>query len=170
VYQREDLEAWRLKYKYLGVYSLDALQEWRNAFDMLDRDGDGYISHADLQKNPNLSIDKEKIFKKYDVDQNNLIDFGEFVEAMFNVDTQRLRGDFVGFDPVDIQLEFDKYAIETGKGKKVINSDGVKRIMSDHEFTVITGQDAERLLGEMDKNKDSIIDMDDFKKWVYASP
>lgn len=39
-----------------------------------------------------------------------MIDFGEFVEAMYNVDKEMFLESFEGFDPVDVQLEFDKYA------------------------------------------------------------
>jgi len=42
--------------------------------------------------------------------------------------------------------------------------------MREHEFTVITERDAHRLLHEIDKNKDELIDIEDFKKWVYAYP
>lgn len=101
------------------------IQKWRNAFDTYDHDSDGYISPADFQKNPNLPLQKVQLLKgmaratsvnlngtiEFDRDNNNLIDFGEFVEAISMLDVLDIRRSFEGFDVVDIQLEFEKFAI-----------------------------------------------------------
>lgn len=39
------------------------IEKWRNAFDTYDHDNDGFISPADLQKNPNLSLQKVQLLK-----------------------------------------------------------------------------------------------------------
>lgn len=132
------------------------ISKWRNAFDTYDMDHDGFISPADLQKNPNLSLQKVQLLKglsfdqnwsfnfncnfsqflfphlphhincyhlsssfsspfshaEADCDNNNLIDFGEFVAAISSLDVVDLRRTFEGFDSVDIQMEFEKFAAQ----------------------------------------------------------
>ncbi|RQX71234.1 protein kinase [Toxoplasma gondii CAST] len=103
----------------------------------------------------------------YDADKNNLIDFGEFVEALYNVDKEMFLESFEGFDQVDIQLEFDKYAIDDmSPTKKHIPESRVKEMMLDRKFTCVTSLDAKRLFQEMDVNKDGVVDLADFKECV----
>lgn len=52
------------------------------------------------------------VMTEYDRDNNNLIDFGEFVEAVSALDVLDIRRFFEGFDVVDIQMEFEKFAIQ----------------------------------------------------------
>lgn len=166
-YSDEELKAWKEEFTNLNGYSLSDLATWRNAFDLVDKDRDGYISQADLQKNPSFPIERVKLFKEYDLDRNNLIDFGEFVEAMFSVDCTGLRDYFEGFDTIDIKLEYEKFAVtQPDTNRKVITLDGVKRLMNAHDFTVITDVDAQRLFNILDKNYDGVIDSDDFRKWL----
>ncbi|KFG40704.1 protein kinase [Toxoplasma gondii FOU] len=106
----------------------------------------------------------------YDADKNNLIDFGEFVEALYNVDKEMFLESFEGFDQVDIQLEFDKYAIDDmSPTKKHIPESRVKEMMLDRKFTCVTSLDAKRLFQEMDVNKDGVVDLADFKEKPVSS-
>ncbi|CEM03617.1 unnamed protein product [Vitrella brassicaformis CCMP3155] len=169
-YDNTETKAWKEQFANLGKYTDDELTAWRNAFDQFDPDHDGYISQADLQKFPTFTVEKAHLIKDYDRDRNNLIDFGEFVDAMFAVDVQSLKLDFSGFDSVDIQLEFDKYAVQDldSGGRKHISLDGVKSLMNEKEFTVVTDSDAHQLMANMDVSKDGVIDIDDFKNWITA--
>ncbi|KAF8817906.1 MAM domain-containing protein [Cardiosporidium cionae] len=179
--QQYDHEVWVwmnviiISMKYVKCFAFFAdLLEWRRAFDVIDRDDDGFISQADLQKTPTFSLDKSRLLKinvhsryisiEYDRDQNNLIDFGEFVEAMFNVDIKTLKDNFEGFDSVDIQLEFEKHA-ETNPvtSLKTLSLEHLKEMMKEFQFTCVTKTDAKRLFDCMDTNKDGNIDFEDFK-------
>ncbi|PFH37966.1 protein kinase [Besnoitia besnoiti] len=166
-YNDEEVEKWRESFLNLKPYDDKALRTWRQVFDSLDRDMDGYISRADLQKTPEFTLAKAHKLKRYDTDGNNLIDFGEFIEALYNVDKQMFLESFEGFDQVDIQLEFDKYAVdETSPTKKHIPESRVAEMMLDHKFTCVTALDAKRLFQEMDVNHDGVIDLADFKEVV----
>lgn len=100
-----------------------AVFEWRRVFDLFDRDSDGWISNADLQKRPEFSFDKALKIKResarlsargkrrprgrqrsrgaeggvvfcvsgFDRDRNNLIDFGEFVEGLYEASLRSFR-------------------------------------------------------------------------------
>ncbi|KAF8820578.1 protein kinase [Cardiosporidium cionae] len=167
LYDSAIVDEWKLYFANLQQYDHEDLLEWRRAFDVFDRDDDGFISQADLQKTPNFSLDKSRQLKKYDRDQNNLIDFGEFVEAMFNVDIKTLKDNFEGFDSVDIQLEFEKHA-ETNPvtSLKTLSFEHLKEMMEEYQFTCVTKTDAKRLFDCMDSNKDGNIDFEDFKNWL----
>lgn len=167
-YDDEAVHEWREKFNNLKPYDDKELRAWRRVFDSMDRDMDGYISRADLQKTPDFTLAKAQKLKYYDTDKNNLIDFGEFVEALYNVDKEMFLESFEGFDQVDIQLEFDKYAIvdDMSPTKKQIPESRVKEMMLDHKFTCVTALDAKRLFQEMDVNKDGVVDLADFKECV----
>eukprot|EP00922_Rhytidocystis_sp_ex-Travisia-forbesii_P062205 GHVS01092084.1.p1 GENE.GHVS01092084.1~~GHVS01092084.1.p1 ORF type:complete len:346 (-),score=65.53 GHVS01092084.1:388-1425(-) len=153
------------RFDNLKDYSLEDLRSWLEAFDSFDHDSDGFISHADLQKNTQVTLDKIRILKQYDADQNNLIDFGEFVHAMYEVDVKALRDNFDGFDQVDIQLEFDKFSTNQC-GVHVISLARVKDLMSERNFTSANDRDAYRLFTSMDVNNDGLITVNDFAEWV----
>ncbi|EPR62753.1 protein kinase [Toxoplasma gondii TgCatPRC2] len=166
-YEDEAVQEWREKFNNLKPYNDKELRAWRRVFDSMDRDRDGFISRADLQKTPEFTLAKAQKLKYYDADKNNLIDFGEFVEALYNVDKEMFLESFEGFDQVDIQLEFDKYAIDDmSPTKKHIPESRVKEMMLDRKFTCVTSLDAKRLFQEMDVNKDGVVDLADFKECV----
>ncbi|PHJ20344.1 protein kinase [Cystoisospora suis] len=180
LYDDSMLDEWRERFPNLRKYNNDALQTWRRVFDSFDSDRDGFITQADLQKTPEFTVAKaqklkgekenlnRELYTEYDADQNNMIDFGEFVEAMYNVDKEMFLESFEGFDPVDVQLEFDKYAVvdEASPTKKQIPQNRVKQMMIDYRFTCVTEIDAQRLFDEMDVNRDGVIDLGDFKQCV----
>eukprot|EP00922_Rhytidocystis_sp_ex-Travisia-forbesii_P016844 GHVS01025146.1.p1 GENE.GHVS01025146.1~~GHVS01025146.1.p1 ORF type:complete len:284 (-),score=61.71 GHVS01025146.1:192-1043(-) len=156
----------REQFDNLKGYSLEDLRSWLEAFDTFDHDSDGFISHADLQKNTQLTLEKMRILKQYDADQNNLIDFGEFVNAMFQVDAKSLKDSFDGFDPVDIQLEFDKFSTKDESGVEVISLARVKDLMHERNFISVNDRDAQTLFEQMDVNNDGVITVEDFNEWV----
>lgn len=116
--QDSKINEWREQFPILNEYDDKDLAIWREAFNKMDRDNDNFISHADLQKS-DWSLEKYNLFQNYDMDQNNLIDFGEFIQAVIDIDTQHFKNFFQGFSKIDIELEFQKYASKgtTGLGR-----------------------------------------------------
>ncbi|CDJ59723.1 hypothetical protein, conserved [Eimeria maxima] len=82
-YDSQQIATWRENFPSLKEFSDEDLLEWRRVFDSFDTDGDGRLSRADLQKRAEFSLDKVQKIEQYDKDKNNLIDFGEFVEALY---------------------------------------------------------------------------------------
>eukprot|EP00919_Chromeraceae_sp_WS-2016_P059712 GHVR01141889.1.p1 GENE.GHVR01141889.1~~GHVR01141889.1.p1 ORF type:complete len:127 (+),score=30.54 GHVR01141889.1:314-694(+) len=92
-----------------------------------------------------------KIFKTYDMDANNVIDFGEFVIALSETDIKCLKESMSGYDDVDLQLEFDKYSAVAAvdNSLKVIKKEGVRRLMEENAFTVVTDTDINVLFNRL---------------------
>ncbi|ANQ06849.1 Uncharacterized protein PCOAH_00011450 [Plasmodium coatneyi] len=160
------INEWREQFPILNEYDDKDLAIWREAFNKMDRDNDNYISHADLQKS-DWSLEKYNLFQNYDMDQNNLIDFGEFIQAVIDIDTQYFKNFFQGFSKIDIELEFQKYAItEKEENKQVIPLTKLMQMLKDKEFTCVTHTDSQKLFEAMDFNKDGAIDLEDFLAWL----
>lgn len=160
------INEWREQFKILDMYNDTDLIIWRDSFNKMDKDKDNFISHADLQKS-DWSLEKYTLFQNYDIDKNNLIDFGEYIQAVIDIDTQHFKNFFQGFSKIDMELEFQKYAI-TGKenNKKVIPLEKLKQMLKDKEFTCITDTDSRNLFNVMDVNKDGELDFEDFRAWL----
>lgn len=164
--QDSKINEWREQFPILNEYDDKDLAIWREAFNKMDRDNDNFISHADLQKS-DWSLEKYNLFQNYDMDQNNLIDFGEFIQAVIDIDTQHFKNFFQGFSKIDIELEFQKYAItEKEENKQVIPLTKLMQMLKDKEFTCVTHTDSQKLFDAMDFNKDGAIDLEDFLAWL----
>ncbi|CAX64126.1 hypothetical protein PFAG_02054 [Plasmodium falciparum Santa Lucia] len=160
------INEWREQFPILADYDDKDLMIWRNSFNNMDKDKDNFISHADLQKS-DWSLEKYTLFQNYDMDKNNLIDFGEYIQAIIDIDTQHFKNFFQGFSKIDIELEFEKYAItEKENNKKVIPLSKLMQMITDKEFTCVTETDSLKLFKSMDMNKDGSIDFEDFLQWV----
>uniref|UniRef100_A0A0G4H4E7 EF-hand domain-containing protein n=1 Tax=Chromera velia CCMP2878 TaxID=1169474 RepID=A0A0G4H4E7_9ALVE len=156
MYDESAVEEWKAAFPNLSKFSNDEVTQWRDAFRQIDSDKDGVLSPADILKHPVFGVDKTELFRKFDRDENNLIDFGEFVDAMHDLDLKCLKEAFKGFDPVDLQLEFEKYAVAEAQGAKKITVGGLKQLMTDHEFTVVSETDAQWLFEKMSKGKSQL--------------
>ncbi|SBS81183.1 conserved Plasmodium protein, unknown function [Plasmodium ovale curtisi] len=99
------INEWREQFSILKDYDDKDLLMWRDSFNKMDKDKDNFISHADLQKS-DWSLEKYTLFQNYDMDKNNLIDFGEYIQAVIDIDTQYFKNFFQGFSKIDIELEF----------------------------------------------------------------
>ncbi|GAB65236.1 hypothetical protein PCYB_052540 [Plasmodium cynomolgi strain B] len=164
--QDSKINEWREQFPILNEYDDKDLSIWREAFNKMDRDNDDFISHADLQKS-DWSLEKYNLFQNYDMDQNNLIDFGEFIQAVIDIDTQYFKNFFQGFSKIDIELEFQKYAItEKEENKQVIPLTKLMQMLKDKEFTCVTHTDAQKLFNVMDFNQDGALDLEDFLAWL----
>lgn len=120
------------------------------------------------KKRAEFSLDKVQKIEQYDKDKNNLIDFGEFVEALYELDKEILKEGFEGFSGVDVQLEFEKFATTDAQGKKTLSIEGIIKLLKTNRFTCITKQDGKKMLKEIDLNRDGIVDLKDFQQWVAA--
>ncbi|KAL8447343.1 hypothetical protein Emed_004447 [Eimeria media] len=113
-----------------------------------------------------------RAMQRYDRDKNNLIDFGEFVEGLYELDKEILKEGFEGFNGVDVQLEFEKFAWFYGgfasdaSGRKSLSLSGIAKLLKANKFTCITDKDCEKLFKEIDANADGVIDLNDFQQWV----
>ncbi|GAW79743.1 hypothetical protein, conserved [Plasmodium gonderi] len=160
------INEWREQFPILNEYDDKDLTIWREAFNKMDKDKDNFISHADLQKS-DWSLEKYNLFQNYDMDKNNLIDFGEYIQAIIDIDTQYFKNFFQGFSKIDIELEFQKYAItEKEENKKVIPLTKLMQMLKDKEFTCVTETDSLKLFNAMDLNKDGALDFEDFLGWL----
>ncbi|KAI4840087.1 EF-hand calcium-binding domain-containing protein [Plasmodium brasilianum] len=156
------INEWREQFAILDEYNDKDLMIWRDSFNKMDKDKDNFISHADLQKS-DWSLEKYTLFQNYDMDKNNLIDFGEYIQAVIDIDTQYFKNFFQGFSKIDIELEFQKYAItEKENNKKVIPLTKLMQMLKDKEFTCVTETDSLKLFNAMDLNNDGSIDFEDF--------
>eukprot|EP01066_Platyproteum_vivax_P014620 Platyproteum_vivax@DN6541_c0_g1_i1.p1 len=165
-YSEEDLKLWKNEFTSLQPYSSEELSLWRNAFEDMDMDRDGILSRADIQKSKLFSTTKSDVIAAMDKDDNNMVDFGEFVEGMLRIDIKLLRDVYSDFDKVDLQLEFDKYASVDNSNNKVWNLESIKRLMLNSEFMVVTPRDIELLYNDVDKDKDGTITFKDFRNWL----
>ncbi|VWU48599.1 EF-hand calcium-binding domain-containing protein, putative [Hepatocystis sp. ex Piliocolobus tephrosceles] len=156
----------REQFEILKDYNDKDLMIWLESFNKMDKDHDNFISHADLQKS-DWSLEKYTLFQGYDMDKNNLIDFGEYIQAVIAIDTQYFKNFFQDFSKIDIDLEFQKYAItEKENDKKVIPLTKLMQMLKDKEFTCVTETDSIKLFNAMDINKDGSIDFEDFVQWL----
>ncbi|SCA48648.1 conserved Plasmodium protein, unknown function [Plasmodium ovale] len=160
------INEWREQFSILKDYDDKDLLMWRDSFNKMDKDKDNFISHADLQKS-DWSLEKYTLFQNYDMDKNNLIDFGEYIQAVIDIDTQYFKNFFQGFSKIDIELEFQKYAItEKENNKKVIPLTKLMQMLKDKEFTCVTERDSLQLFNAMDLDKDGSLDFEDFVGWL----
>ncbi|CAD2089314.1 EF-hand calcium-binding domain-containing protein [Plasmodium vinckei lentum] len=156
----------REQFSILKDYDDSDIMIWRASFNQMDKDKDNYISHADLQKS-DWSLEKYTLFQNYDMDRNNLIDFGEYIQAIIDIDTQHFKNFFHGFSKIDIELEFQKYAItEKDNSKKIIPLTKLMQMLKDKEFTCVTETDSRKLFNLMDMNQDGYLDFEDFVEWL----
>ncbi|KAL8269600.1 hypothetical protein Esti_006479 [Eimeria stiedai] len=168
-YDSEQIESWREAFPTLKDFSDDGPAAAAAAGScVFDLDSDGMISRADLQKRPEFSLDKVQKIERYDKDKNNLIDFGEFVEGLYELDKEILKEGFEGFNGVDVQLEFEKFASSDASGRKSLSLSGIAKLLKANKFTCITEKDCEKLFKEIDANADGVIDLSDFQQWVAA--
>ncbi|XP_026191510.1 probable calcium-binding protein CML17 [Cyclospora cayetanensis] len=163
-YDTEQIASWRATFPSLKEFTDEDLLEWRRVFDSFDLDSDGWISRADLQKRPEFSLDKVQKIERYDKDKNNLIDFGEFVEALYELDKEILKEGFEGFSGVDVQLEFEKFATTDASGQKSLSLGGIGKWLRASKFTCITKRDCIKLFNEIDGNRDGVVDLKDFQE------
>lgn len=98
-----------------------------------------------------------QVWDKFDVDGNNFVDFGEFLHASFDFDTQRLRNILNKYGAKNI---FQQYQ-EDG----FISEASLFTLMDEMKFTLATTSDCRKLIKDMDADKDGMISEQDMLSW-----
>ncbi|KAL5248187.1 hypothetical protein ACHWQZ_G017385 [Mnemiopsis leidyi] len=158
-----DLNVFKNKYflaegkKMASKLSDDQIAEFREAFSLFDKDGDGTITTTELgtvMKSLGQSpceSDLQDMINEVDADGNGTIDFKEFLEMMTKhmkeADCdQELREAFKVFD-------------RNGDGK--ITADELKTVMHNLGET-LTDEEIDQMIEEADTNKDGYVDYEEF--------
>lgn len=135
----------------------ETIKEFREAFALFDKDGDGSISVSELGivmrnmgQNP-TEAELKQMIQEVDADGNGLIDFAEFVtllaRKMNNTDKDaEIREAFNVFD-------------KDGSGK--ISGDELRSIMKSLGED-LTEEEIQQMMREADKNGDGEIDYEEF--------
>lgn len=139
----------------------ETIKEFREAFSLFDKDGDGSISVAELGtvmrnmgQNP-TDGELEQMISEVDADGNGLIDFAEFVTLMArkmnNADKDaEIREAFSVFD-------------KDGSGK--ISGDELRQIMRSLGEE-LTEDEIQQMIREADTNGDGEIDYEEFVRML----
>jgi len=187
-YSAEEIHRWRAEFRFprrqhslaeFG-YTDEELGEWRKGFDGLTSQDsiDGFdgqhhdrISKRAFQNYVSRKYDglipaallKEKVGKfwlKFDRDHNDVIDFGEFMQAglLFDVDyaKEKIRKD-------GEEATFNKYAADGFMAEAQFF-----QLMLDFRFFVATATDVRKLVRAADLDGDGLIDLSDFVQWVES--
>ena len=136
----------------------DQIQEFRQAFDIIDRNGDGVITIDDLAavmramgQTP-TSQELQDMIKEVDADGNDNIDFTEFLALM----SRQMRQSDIEDELKDAFRIFDR------------DSDGFITSQEIRSLLISLGLDSSpevirRMINEADKNRDGKIDYSEFR-------
>lgn len=179
-YSSEQIHQWRKEFglEYLrhslgsSGYTDEDLLKWRSAFDKYTG-GKEVIDPTNFQKwikekmpeAQNSATTISQIWSRFDHDGNEAIDFGEFCKTSFSFDLERLQEHLVFSNVEDI---FPRY-----RDEDVITEEGIRLLMKDFHFTVVTQNECRRLLAEFDKDQDGLIsveDLDSYLRSLHAEP
>lgn len=144
--------------------SEDQIAEFKEAFSLFDKDGDGCITTKELGtvmrslgQHP-TEAELADMVREIDTDGNGQIDFNEFLNMMIikmkDVITEdEIREAFLLFD---------------NDGNGYISSAELRHVMTSLGET-LTDEEVEELMNEADANNDGQIDYDEFVKLMMAS-
>ncbi|EAS04482.1 kinase domain protein (macronuclear) [Tetrahymena thermophila SB210] len=143
----------------------EELKEIESAFKMLDKDGNGELSFYELLdalKSQNINITEQELLRVinnvHDSNERNLnklhVNYTEFIGAVIdwrsNMNDEKMWNLFKYFD-----------VNNTG----YITKESLKEVIS-REGRRMKNEDLEQMIGEIDQNKDGMIDFNDFKKMM----
>lgn len=141
-----------------GSFPSELIEEFKTAFNLFDKDGDGFLSIQELRsvftalQKPITDEELDQLMQDLDTDGNGRIDFTEFMTFMSkNVSSQteeeEIREAFEVFDKnQDGRISFDEL-------KQILTSLGQN--LMDSEIAA--------LIKEVDENKDGFIDFEEFR-------
>lgn len=176
-YTQDDIAAWRADFGFARRqhslaqfgYTDDELLEWRKPFDELASDSgidfDAFALFVTRKYSSSISADhlvqKVQFFwQKFDVDRNNMIDFGEFIVAGFLFDValakEKIRAE-------GIEDAFRRYAVDGFMGEP-----HMFELMCDFRFFVSTATDVHKLMRVADQDRDGLVSLSDFVQWASS--
>lgn len=132
------------------------IKELREAFIVLDTDGDGHLTREELKRGfSNITISSsaklEDILSSCDIDMNGMIDYSEFITAT-----------------IDWQKHLSQDMLEKAFNVFDIDKSGSISIREIKQFLGVEDEDEDDMwcviLKEADLNGDGEIDMDEFKE------
>lgn len=153
------------KNKYFNDQSYDFLkfQEIKEAFNVFDKDNDGFITIKELGTimrslghNP-TETELEEMIKLYDKDESGTIDFSEFLDLM----TNKMK-----------ETELEEQLIETFKvfdrdGNGLLSGTELKYVMAVVGES-LTDQEVDELIKQADVDGDGFINYQEFVKMMTA--
>lgn len=102
-------------------------EEFREAFNRFDSDGDGKLSSSELHafltwagSDDDVSNDVERVVRAHDSDGDGLLDYGDFVKLM---EAGRVEGE----EEEDLRRAFEMFEVEKGSG--LITPRGLKHVL-----------------------------------------
>jgi len=148
-----------------GSYTDEELRSWRAQFDeyaVNDVISLGNFHKMVEQKCKQISPEElpskvMQIWSVFDEDQNNFVDFGEFMKAGFCLDIQLMREEIL---KKGANIVFQEYADEG-----FISEGGIFRMMQEYHFFVTTSSDMRKLLKIMDLDKDGMVSKVEFNEF-----
>eukprot|EP00397_Hematodinium_sp_SG-2012_P051451 GEMP01060297.1.p1 GENE.GEMP01060297.1~~GEMP01060297.1.p1 ORF type:complete len:237 (-),score=39.32 GEMP01060297.1:656-1366(-) len=174
-YSEDDLKKWRkdfnLVYKSHSLgqsdssYTNDELMEWRAQFDAFA--SNDHISLANFHKlveqkctdlrKEELPSKVMQVWKTFDEDKNNVVDFGEFMKAGLNFDLQYMKEKILRDG---VQNIFTRY-MQDG----FISEGGIFQMMQDFNFFVTTTSDMRKVIKILDLDKDGMVSKSEWEAW-----
>ena len=147
-----------------GELSAQQIQEFRQSFDIIDRDGDGYINADDLFQlfqalgSPLTRQDVEGLIRENDVDGTERIDFPGFLAIMTRETKQadiedELREAFRTMDK-----DCDGF-ITAPELSSLLQSIGIP----------LSNEVVKRMIAEADKNRDQKLDFAEFRNIALSN-
>ena len=140
------------------------IQEFRQSFDIIDRDGDGYINADDLLQlfqalGANLSrTDVEGLIKENDVDGTERIDFPGFLAIMTRETKQADIDDELREAFRTMDKDQDGF-ITASELSNLLQSIGIP----------LSGDVVRRMIAEADKNRDQKLDFAEFRNIALSN-
>mmetsp|Transcript_47778 Transcript_47778/g.86058 ORF Transcript_47778/g.86058 Transcript_47778/m.86058 type:complete len:258 (+) Transcript_47778:48-821(+) len=172
-----DVAVWRAEFGFakrqhslaaIG-YTDDELLEWRRPFDKLAEDNRisfPVFEHFMLQKYNGIIADDclaskvRHFWLKFDRDNNNYVDFGEFIGAglLFDIDLAKEKIRLDGIEEVFVHYSEDGFMIEPH----------FFRLMCDFRFFVATATDVRKIVKSADQDGDGLVSLSDFLQWAES--
>eukprot|EP00746_Dinoflagellata_sp_MGD_P009144 gnl/MRDRNA2_/MRDRNA2_118473_c0_seq1.p1 gnl/MRDRNA2_/MRDRNA2_118473_c0~~gnl/MRDRNA2_/MRDRNA2_118473_c0_seq1.p1 ORF type:complete len:166 (-),score=49.55 gnl/MRDRNA2_/MRDRNA2_118473_c0_seq1:2-499(-) len=152
-----------------GKKGLDTYEVMTETFLMTEADGNGKISIDEFVKvMSEVGIDpatSEKVFNRYDQDKSGELDKDEFysyiLKGVGDIKSIIKEGPNGGEDKIK---EAFRLWDQDGNGK--IEKVELERVLA-HLNPTFTKQDITAIIKQADKNKDGVIDYEEFIEWLY---
>ena len=149
-----------LGYIASNLITSQEISELKNAFVVLDMNGDGHLSLTEISMgyaNISLSssVDFQRILERCDIDQNGMIDYNEFITATLDWN-KKLTNDLLE----SVFKAYDKDKSGT------ISLDEIKEFLGEDKTNLHPCWD--NILRAADSNGDGVIDLDEFKRIIIS--